>query len=70
MDVPVDSIELFFVDSHQNGATSWIPKTLPENIKVIISLTFDEGAPATSRRSEASKSGGYALHKMRIHYQF
>ena len=35
----LDAIEIFFVDSHQNGATSWIPKVLPENVKVIITFT-------------------------------
>ena len=34
-----DGIEIFFVDSHQNGATSWIPKILPDHVKVIITLT-------------------------------
>ena len=34
-----DAIEVFFVDSHANGATSWIPKVLPDNVKVIITFT-------------------------------
>ena len=28
-----------FVNSYRNGASSWIPKYLPENIKIILSLT-------------------------------
>ena len=40
---------MFFVDSHQNGATSWIPKTLPANVKVIISLTFNEDESKNKR---------------------
>ena len=37
----LDAIEIFFVNSHQNGATSWIPKDLPKNVKII--LTFTKG---------------------------
>jgi hypothetical protein len=36
---PSDSLELFFLDSHQNGATSWIPKELPKDVKIIVTFT-------------------------------
>ena len=35
----VDAIEIFFVNSHQNGATSWIPRDLPKNVKILITFT-------------------------------
>lgn len=35
----LDSVEVFFVDSHQNGATSWIPKWLPDNVKIMLTFT-------------------------------
>ena len=35
----LDAIEIFFVNSHQNGATSWIPRDLPKNVKIIITFT-------------------------------
>ena len=34
-----DSLELFFLDSHQNGATSWIPKELPKTVKIVVTFT-------------------------------
>lgn len=34
-----DSLEIFFVNSYQNGATSWIPTELPANVKIIITIT-------------------------------
>ncbi len=37
-----DAIEIFFVNSHQNGATSWIPRDLPKNVKIIITFTSGE----------------------------
>ena len=45
------------MDSHQNGATSWIPKTLPENVKVVISLTYneEENLAATRGKGEVAK---------------
>ena len=46
---------MFFVDSHQNGATSWIPKTLPANVKVIISLTHSEDEITQTNKREMSK---------------
>jgi hypothetical protein len=27
------------LDSHQNGATSWIPKELPANVKIVVTFT-------------------------------
>lgn len=36
-----DAIEIFFVNSHQNGATSWIPRDLPANVKIIITFTTE-----------------------------
>jgi hypothetical protein len=34
-----DTLETFFVNSYQNGATSWIPKDIPENVKIVMSIT-------------------------------
>ena len=42
-----DSLELFFLDSHQNGATSWIPKELPKTVKIVV--TFTKGKSTMSK---------------------
>jgi hypothetical protein len=34
-----DALDLFFVNSYANGATSWLPNVLPENIKIVITIT-------------------------------
>ena len=34
-----DSLEAFFVNSYQNGATSWIPKELPPNVRIVVTLS-------------------------------
>eukprot|EP00095_Tigriopus_kingsejongensis_P002552 maker-scaffold309_size213625-snap-gene-0.20 protein:Tk02552 transcript:maker-scaffold309_size213625-snap-gene-0.20-mRNA-1 annotation:"GI10101" len=38
----LDALETFFVNSYENGATSWIPKQLPENVKIILTITQGE----------------------------
>ena len=37
--IVADAIEIFFVNSHQNGATSWIPRDLPPNVKIVLTFT-------------------------------
>ena len=39
----VDSLDVFFRNSFQNGATSWLPQELPEGVKVVITITKDDG---------------------------
>eukprot|EP00094_Tigriopus_californicus_P008486 TCALIF_08178-PA protein Name:"Similar to KIAA1239 Leucine-rich repeat and WD repeat-containing protein KIAA1239 (Homo sapiens)" AED:0.19 eAED:0.24 QI:10/0.13/0.1/0.83/0.62/0.73/30/118/1888 len=49
----LDALETFFVNSYENGATSWIPKELPENVKIILSITQEPGK--TIRGQEVEK---------------
>ena len=37
-----DALEIFFVNSYQNGATSWIPGELPPRVKIVVSITRGE----------------------------
>ena len=44
----LDSLEAFFVNSYQNGATSWIPKELPPNVRIVVTLN---SGPVVTRKS-------------------
>ena len=39
----LDSLEAFFVNSYQNGATSWIPKELPPNVRIVVAINSGNG---------------------------
>ena len=43
----LDSLEAFFVNSYQNGATSWIPKELPPNVRIVVTLN---SGPVVTRK--------------------
>ena len=72
----LDAIEIFFVNSHQNGATSWIPRDLPKNVKILITFTtglylkhrsFTENSKTENIRSQSLLN--YVIHdnSMRLH---
>ena len=35
----LDSLELFFINAYQNGASSWLPRVLPRSVKIVLTLT-------------------------------
>ena len=47
----LDSLEAFFVNSYQNGATSWIPKELPPNVRIVVTLN---SGPVVTRKGGSS----------------